>query len=662
MDGIAGRVDKLGWYWNRLRCMSAPELLYRVRKTAQAAAEARGLLGRAAAPEPRLGGAAWRLQWDTQDFDTATYRARADAVLAGRVDILTHRAVQVGDPPEWNRNPVSGERAPLSFGKTFDYRDPGRIGDIKYLWVLNRHHHWLAVAQAFFLSDEDRYLDFLGRQLRSWLEQVPHLRGPNWTSSLELAIRLINWSMVWQLIGGEDSRLWAEPAGRALREAWLRSIFLHGRFIRGHLSRFSSANNHLLGELAGLVVASRTWPYWDELLRDGQWAREELIRESLEQNAADGVNREQSVFYQCFVLDLLLPAGLATAAVAPMPTEWWTRIERMMEYLAAVTDVGGNVPMVGDADGGAVLDLDPGASGPESEALLAMGARLFARSDLAHKVQRSSDKPAWLLGSGGLGGVAPRSVPREQPRAFPEGGYYLLGEAFDTPEEVRLLIDAGPLGYRSIAAHGHADALALWLSVGGREILIDPGTYSYQAHPQWRRYFRGTAAHNTVCVDGQDQALNGGKFMWLSGFKAACTRFAPGAREDVFVGRHDGYRRLSDPVVHERGVRYDKETGTILIEDTLHCTGRHTVQRHWHLAEDLTVHVLPRGCRIEGASRGVEIGVREPATQVRLARGEEQPACGWVSRRFNEKRPTNTLVCVDRIEGTTRLSTEIRLK
>ena len=71
-----------------------------------------------------------------------------------------------------------------------------------------------------------------------------------------------------------------------------------------------------------------------------------------------------------------------------------------------------------------------------------------------------------------------------------------------------------PLGYLSIAAHGHADALSFTLSVGGNEILIDPGTFAYHTQKRWREYFRGTSAHNTLRVDGADQSVPGGNFLW----------------------------------------------------------------------------------------------------------------------------------------------------
>ena len=70
-----------------------------------------------------------------------------------------------------------------------------------------------------------------------------------------------------------------------------------------------------------------------------------------------------------------------------------------------------------------------------------------------------------------------------------------------------MVADAGALGYRAAATHGHADALSFTFSVGGREFLVDPGTYAYYTQQAWRRYFRGTAAHNALRIDGLDQSV-----------------------------------------------------------------------------------------------------------------------------------------------------------
>ena len=168
--------------------------------------------------------------------------------------------------------------------------------------------------------------------------------------------------------------------------------------------------------------------------------------------------------------------------------------------------------------------------------LLATGAVLFERPALKAKSGVFDDKSRWLLGDAGAAAYARIDASRAFPvrRAFPEGGYFILGEDFETPREVRLVADAGPLGYLAIAAHGHADALAFTLSVGGKPILVDPGTFSYSSQP-WRRYFRSTAAHNTVVVDDRDQSEYGGSFLWLEHANAVVETFRASGDEQTLT-------------------------------------------------------------------------------------------------------------------------------
>jgi hypothetical protein len=198
----------------------------------------------------------------------------------------------------------------------------------------------------------------------------------------------------------------------------------------------------------------------------------------------------------------------------------------MLDFLASIMDAGGNVPMFGDADDGYAVRLSPAEDFCPYRSLLATGAVLFKRGDFKKKAGALDDKTRWLLPESEsvfreLNTERTRLPPRQ---AFADGGYYVMGCDFCTPAEIRLVADAGPLGYRSIAAHGHADALSFTLSVGGREFFVDPGTYAYHTQPAWREYFRGTAAHNTVRVDGENQSVSGGNFMWIHrrGLAARC--------------------------------------------------------------------------------------------------------------------------------------------
>ena len=185
----------------------------------------------------------------------------------------------------------------------------------------------------------------------------------------------------------------------------------------------------------------------------------------------------------------------------------------MLEFLASIMDCGGNVPMFGDADDGFVVRLDPRPRASAASARCSPPARCSSGAATSSPRRGAlDDKTRWLLGADADARVrrARRGEARlPVRRAFPEGGYYILGCDFETPDEIRLVADAGPLGYRAIAAHGHADALSFTLSVGGLEFLVDPGTYAYHTQPEWRAYFRGTAAHNTVRIDGRDQSQPG---------------------------------------------------------------------------------------------------------------------------------------------------------
>lgn len=657
-------MNGIGWYWSRLRCMSAREVGFRIGRSAHMQLERTGLLRNRMPPQTDSRIKNIGVINPPADLNTSRYVAAAEAILAGRVDFLGSATLDVGFPPDWNRNAKSGQQAPLRFGKTLNYRDHKLGGDIKYLWVPNRHLQLVRLAQAFALTGDDRYSQPIRLLLSSWMDACPHPNGPNWTSSLEVSLRLINWSLTWQLVGGAESKLFDGEAGARLRNRWLDSVYLHLSFIRGHLSRYSSANNHLIGELAGLVVGTATWPCWPDAETWLVWARQGLEDEALLQNHPDGVNREQSTFYQHFVLDFLLLAGLhARAAGTDMSKRYWQRCERMLEYLASIMDAAGHVPQIGDADDGYVVRLSTETEFCPYRSLLATGAVLFDRKDLKARAGRLDEKTQWLLSESSQESFAALGEPEHcDPirRSFPDGGYYLLGCDFNSLREVRMLIDAGPLGYPSIAAHGHADALSICLSMGGQEILVDPGTYAYQSADKWRRYFRGTSAHNTVAIDGLDQSVMGGKFMWLKSAQAGCEEFTAAGTPQVFQGWQNGYERLADPVRHDRRVEFDPQRREFTIIDSLRCNAAHQVERFWHFAEHCEIQLVGGEVRVKASGVTLVLSPGGSSTLVHTYRGSERPCYGWRSPTFMAKNPAWTVVFEDQVSTSQGLSSVLR--
>lgn len=654
----------LAWKLNRLRTMEPVEVLWRVRTALGAGLERRGF-GLARDVDAGTGptGSAWVEALPT-GFDAAPYVAASEGLLAGRWSVFALRNLPFGFPPRWNRDPKTGIEAPLAFGKALDYRDERVAGDIKYLWELNRHLELVTLAQAWHLTRERRFAQGAARLLSSWLEQCPYPQGLQWASALEAAVRLINWACGWALLGGEDSPLFETGQGRAFRRRWLGAIYRHCHFISHNLSRHSSANNHLMGELVGLFVASVNWPLWGESPRWRETARRGLEAEATRQNAADGSNREQAFWYHHEVADMMLFALLlGRANHVGFSRRFSERLEAMLDFIAAVMDSQGHVPMIGDADDGVIARFSLEADFCPYRSLLSAGAVLFGRGDFKAKAGRFDDKSRWLLGDAASGEFDALTAVAAAPArlAFPDGGYYVLGKDLGTRREVRALVDAGPLGYLSIAAHGHADALALILSIGGHEVLVDPGTYAYHANRRWRDYFRGTSAHNTLRVDGEDQSVPGGNFLWLSHARAKCVRFETGTERDVFEGLHDGYLRLDDPVIHRRRIEFDKPGMRMAVSDVLECAREHSVELFWHLAEGCATRLHGRGVEIARAKVRVRIECPPELEPPVVVAGREDPPLGWISRRYDEKTPSPTIVCRGRIRGGISLRTEIAI-
>jgi hypothetical protein len=634
---IGATLPRALWLLNRLRCMAPAEVGYRLRQAGIKVLEKRGWLdvGRASASVlragPRQPGAFEPPP--LADGERQALLAAADRICAGHVTLFAGRRYHVGPLPQWNRDPASGVLGPATYCGDIDILDRALVGDIKHVWELNRHLHLVRLAQASIVSPDPVYPLTLAAQLRGWLDQCPPLRGPNWTSGLEIALRLLNWSLLWQLMGGDASVLFAGSEGQRLRTDWLHSIHAHCGHIERHLSRHSSANNHLIGELAGLFVGAATWPCWKASKRWRALAAAGLEEQAVCQYSRDGVNREQAFAYHVFSAEFLFVAGLAGHAWGqPFSPEYWRILGRAVRFLRSVRDVNGHVPMVGDADDGAVFRL-----GLDDED---RAAQLLALGDAVFDGGEPGGGARWLLHA--LPGARPAIGADNSGRsgwAFPDGGYLLFGSRFGAADEIKGMLDCGPLGYLGIAAHGHADALAITLSVAGEECLVDPGTWSYWQGQQWRDYFRGTSAHNTVRVDGLDQSVSGGRFMWLKKAVTSIETMPHSPGDFDFCGSHDGYLRLPDPARHQRSVRFDAATSTLVVRDRVAASEQHRLEQFWHFAPGLVLSLTAGGLQARGRGFTLDLQVSGADLVLELVHGCENPPLGWYSRTYESKQP-----------------------
>jgi hypothetical protein len=645
-------TERWSWYAARALAMSPREVAWRA--GAKAAAITSPLLRRGSRPGPLVEDDDWSAAYarfraaeggpvlldaarapelaTAHPGDAATVLAAADAVLERRFGYFGQDAVAFpGDVVDWNLDPRAGHRWPLVPSVGIDHRTCP--GDPKWIWELNRLQHLTWLAQAWLFTGERRYADGALEQLDSWIAQNPVGRGIAWRGGFEAGVRASSVAVALQ--GLRD-------APGLTVDRYRRAVTLlaacRERAWRDR-SRFSSANNHLIGEMAGVAVVAILFPELAGAAEAELRAMAVLSAEADRQILPDGVGAEQSSGYQAFTGDmLLLPVALLRLRGDRPPAAIVGALRRSARFLDALCADGEPPVSYGDDDGGFALRL-------HADQIPTVGRHLAAvAGTVAGAPAHAPDlAAAWLAGPGA-------SVPTERSATpgdlyAPDGGLVVLRRA-----DRRITMDVGPLGYLSIAAHGHADALSMTLTAGGRELVVDPGTGSYYAEPAWRAAFRGTRMHATASVDDLDQSVAGGPFLWNR--HAVTTVRAVDTVRGLVEAEHDGYRRLPDPVTHRRYLLVppdlvSPEGDTVLVVDLFTGSGEHRVRTAWPLHPELEVSTGGDGHRVDRA--GVpELRVTTAATAapaLYAVRGDEERRIGWWSRRF-ESRTSAWLVGV----------------
>lgn len=506
-----------------------------------------------ALPFPPLSGKELGVVYGARPLERAAVIEHADAVLAGRFHLLGFRSLDFGTPPDWHSDPTRSRRAPDRHWSRVPYLDESVVGDHKIVWELNRHQWLVTLAQAWRLTDDPRYLEAIAQSLRQWLDANPPRRGINWASSLELAFRAIAWTWTLHLTGN------AMPDADRLLPRVHAGLELHGLQIERFLSTWFSPNTHLTGEALGLLYLGTAWPSvrHAERWRTAGWRI--LLEQLPVQVRRDGTYFEQTTWYQGYTTDFYLHALLLVRAARLAVPAWAEeRIARAAEVVANLRRPDGTLPLIGDDDGGRALPLDPVRTSFHDTAALAAAVLDRPDSCFGGVVPAGT---AWIVGSGtwrALSGASAQG-PAPASRAFRDGGWYLLRGT-----EGCLIVDAGPHGVQS-AGHSHADALSLDLTVGGKPVVVDPGTGSYVG--PWRDRFRATVAHNTLSLAGGiGSAIPAGPFQWNRWPRTVLRHWSAGPEWTVFEAEHDGYSRVIPGLLHRRSVVFRQGWGWLVLD------------------------------------------------------------------------------------------------
>lgn len=554
----------------------------------------------------------------------------AELITSGRFHLLGFRDLDFGDPIDWHLEPVSGMRSPLVHWSQIDELDSEASGDKKIVWELNRHQYFATLGRAFWLTGNEIYAETFARHLEQWMDRNPPKLGLNWVSSLEVGFRAISW--IWALhFFRNATSLTAELYTRALKH-----LYLHARHLETYLSTYSSPNTHLTGEALGLYYLGTCLSLFRDASRWRELGQTILIDQLSLQVLEDGVYFERATYYHRYTTEFYTHfVILSERNRAELPEIAKTKLQSLLDHMMFITRPDGTTPLIGDDDGGRVVLLDEQEPN-DFRSLLSTGAVLFSRGDYKYVAREAKESTLWLLGPEKfrLFDELERRPPQSESRAFPDGGIYVMRDDW-TSDANYLLLDCGPHGVLG-CGHAHADVLSFDLAARGRTLLVDPGTYTYTGSKELRDYFRSSAAHNTLTIDGVSSSVPDGPFSWKETSNASIIAWKSTPRFDFFSGEHDGYMRLNpSPATHTRSVLFLKKNYWVM-RDLVRTEGAHLYEMHFHFAADSHASLEKSNGTIDSPIESMTGNAGVQITSFGDG-GEWHVEEGWVSSCYGER-------------------------
>lgn len=462
--------------------------------------------------------------------------AVADGIVKNRIPLFSG-TIDCGEIIDWHRDYRSGVRSPLVFYRDIRTLAPQSVGDVKNIWELNRFGYLVSLGKAYWATgDMIYYLKWRGL-IDSWIEGNPFNRGVNWSSSLELAIRAINW--IWSSYFFRKELSNDAALQRRLRDA----LLLHGDHISRHLSYYFSPNTHLTGEALGLLYIGKSYPgapRADRWVERGVGILETELRKQI---LGDGGYFERATYYHKYTIDFYVHYFLLGGAERARSGGAGAIVKKTIEHLALLAESDGAIPLIGDSDGGQLLFLDERKNSIRGACCAA--AAILGDGELKFLAGGEFQKEAlWLLGEGALerfGEIA----------AQPLGSYHSINDetgwyCFRTgtgKDDSFLIVDCGRHGWNG-CGHAHSDLLSVLWCDRGVPVLVDPGNATYAADALLRDRTRSSHNHNTITINDVSQSIPAGAFGWKRIAHPTYTYHRVSGDYGYFEGEHDGYARL----------------------------------------------------------------------------------------------------------------------
>ncbi len=494
--------------------------------------------------------------------------AEADKICDHEFNLLGSGPVKLGNKINWHLDFKANHEFPTIHNTLVSYT-AGAGHDIKVPWELSRFQHLSTLGQAYALTKDKKYSQEFIDQITDWTKNNPLYFGANWKCTMDVAIRAANWTMAWWFF--KD----CPEIDNNFRTRFYVSLFQHGKYIINNLEWGVLTSNHYLANITGLTYLGLMFP---EFKNSNKWLRRGihgLKKEMQKQVYPDGVDFEASIAYHRLVLEsFAYPAILCQLNHQNLSTDFWQRLEEMFEFTAYYTKQNGLAPMIGDCDDGRIHIMSQWSDWEKRDHsyLLNLAAQLFNNENFAPYLQSSHPETA-LLSQNLAAQNNKKPIHRHAPsstnlnsRSFNYGGIYIFRN-----HNLHCTVTAAPNGQAGNGGHAHNDKLSFELHKNGQDFIVDPGSYIYTPDPENRNRFRSTRMHNTVFIDETEINKFTPPYLFRMEENAhpELEKWHLGSEKDELIVSHNGYARLSHPLIHQRHFIFDKHSSTISFTDII---------------------------------------------------------------------------------------------
>lgn len=449
--------------------------------------------------------------------------------------------------------------------------------DIKVPWELSRCHHLLWLGEAFLISKDEKYAKEVVEEIEDWWKENPFLYSVNWTCTMDVAIRAVNWMYAVCMV------LDSSAVSDVFVDALYKSLYQHGWYIFNNLERsIPYSNNHLFSDLAGLLFLAFLFK---DTKRGGKWleySRVALYDEIRCQILPSGAQYERSVSYHRLMTEMVASSvQLLKRQNVSVPSDIDYRMASMFSFIDAYTKPNGLAPLIEDNDDGRFLP--------------------FVKRDFRyHNYLLDESSAECLFLTAGAPPLKYDTVKKSQ--MFGDVGHCVLKD-----KDIYLFVTNGeqssyPVAKKTLGTHTHNDKLSFELVLGGEDIIIDPGAYVYTPIPDKSNEFRSTIKHNTILVDNEEQNIIAPNNVFGVTKNSHSTLFNM-LSEDSVEGE---YKTFQGRLTHHR--RFAIKDNSLIISDGItKAGGNHCAILSYHLSPYVEVKIDGDLVKLHTSSYSVEL-------------------------------------------------------